>query len=123
MYSLTLNGATAAVMYGFHRDGRFYFYQHGYDETYSPQSVGLALMARTIEAAIGEGAHEFDMLWGTESYKSLWARRASVLQRVDLYPVHLGGSVQRHAVEARRGVAGLARRVLSLRTPGATGAG
>jgi len=120
MYALTLNGATAAVMYGFHMDGRFYFYQHGYDETYSPQSLGLAVMAMTINAAISEGADEFDMLWGTESYKSLWARRAAVLQRVDLYPVHLGGSVQRHAVEARRGVAGLARRVLSLGTTGAT---
>lgn len=120
MYGLTLNGAIAAVMYGFSMDGRFYFYQHGYDETYSAQSIGLALMALTINAAIGEGATEFDMLWGTESYKSRWARRASVLQRIDLYPVHFGGSVQRHAVEARRGVAGLARRVLSLGTPGAT---
>ena len=120
MYGLTLNGATAAVMYGFHMGGRFYFYQHGYDETYSPQSIGLVLMALTIKAAINEGANEFDMLWGTESYKSRWARRASLLQRVDLYPVHFGGSVQRHAVEARRGVAGLARRVLALGTPGAT---
>ena len=120
MYGLTLNRAMAAVMYGFHLDGRFYFYQHGYDETFSAQSIGLALMALTINAAISEGATEFDMLWGTEPYKSRWARRATVLQRVDLYPVHFGGSVQRHAVEARRGVAGLARRVLSLGTPGAT---
>jgi CelD/BcsL family acetyltransferase involved in cellulose biosynthesis len=107
-------------MYGFQLDGRFYFYQHGYDETYAAHSIGLALMALTINAAISEGATEFDMLWGAESYKSRWARRANVLQRVDLYPVHFGGSVQRHAVEARRGVAGLARRVLSLGTPGAT---
>jgi CelD/BcsL family acetyltransferase involved in cellulose biosynthesis len=120
MYVLTLNGGTAAVMYGFSHGGRFFFYQHGYDETYAPHSVGLALMALTIDAAIGEGANEFDMLWGTESYKSLWTRRARVLQRVDLYPVHLVGSVQRHAVAARRGVAGLARRVLFLGTPGVT---
>jgi CelD/BcsL family acetyltransferase involved in cellulose biosynthesis len=120
MYQLTLNGALAAVMYGFSDSGRFFFYQHGYDEHYAAQSVGLALMALTIRAAISEGASEFDMLWGTESYKSLWARRTHVLRRVDLYPVHLGGSVQRHAAEARRGAAGLARRVLSLRTAGAT---
>jgi CelD/BcsL family acetyltransferase involved in cellulose biosynthesis len=120
MYVLTLNGGIAAVMYGFSDGGRFFFYQHGYDEAYAPYSVGLALMALTINAAIGEGANEFDMLWGTESYKSLWARRTRVLQRVDLYPVHLGGSVQRHAVVARRGAAGLARRVLTLGTAGAT---
>ena len=120
MYVLTLNGAIAAVMYGFSDGRRFFFYQHGYDEAYATHSVGLALMALTIGAAIGEGANEFDMLWGTESYKSLWARRTRVLQRVDLYPVHLGASVQRHAAEARRGAAGLARRVLSLGTVGAT---
>ena len=45
---------------------------------------------------------------------------SELLQRVDLYPVHLGGSVQRHAVVARRGAAGLARRVLTLGTAGAT---
>ena len=120
MYVLTLSGGIAAVMYCFSDDARFFFYQHGYDEAYAPHSVGLALMALTIKTAIGEGATEFDMLWGTESYKSLWARRAHALQRVDLYPVHLGASVQRHAVEARRGVAGLARRVRSMRTAGAT---
>jgi CelD/BcsL family acetyltransferase involved in cellulose biosynthesis len=120
MYQLTLNGALAAVMYGFSGSGRFFFYQHGYDEAHAPYSVGLALMALTINAAIGEGVSEFDMLWGTESYKSLWARRTHVLRRLDLYPVHLGGAVQRHAAEARRGAAGLARRVLSLRTVGAT---
>ena len=120
MYVLTLSGEIAAVMYCFSEGGRFFFYQHGHDKAYASHSVGLALMALTIKTAIGEGATEFDMLWGTESYKSLWARRAHVLQRVDLYPVHLGGSVQRHAVEARRGVAGLARRVLSLGTVGAT---
>jgi CelD/BcsL family acetyltransferase involved in cellulose biosynthesis len=120
MYALTLNGRLAAVMYGFIDSGRFFFYQHGYDDAYAAHSVGLALMARTIGAAIGEGAHEFDMLWGTEPYKSLWARRTRMLQRIDVYPVHLGGSVQRHAVAARRGAAGLARRVLSLASAGAT---
>jgi CelD/BcsL family acetyltransferase involved in cellulose biosynthesis len=120
MYVLTLDGVTAAVMYGFSCDGRFFFYQHGHAVRYAPHSAGLVLMARTIEAAIAEGAGEFDMLWGTEPYKALWARRARVLQRVESYPVHLGGSVQRHAIEARRGVASLARRVLSLGTSGAT---
>jgi CelD/BcsL family acetyltransferase involved in cellulose biosynthesis len=122
MYVLTLDGMIAAVMYGFSYGGRFFFYQHGYDGRHAPHSLGLVLMALTIDAAIAEAASEFDMLWGTESYKALWARRARALQRVELYPVHLGGSVQRHAIEARRGVASLARRVLSLGTAGATGA-
>jgi CelD/BcsL family acetyltransferase involved in cellulose biosynthesis len=123
MYRLTLNGQTAAVMYCFSHGGRFFFYQHGYDSALASHSVGLVLMALTIDAAIREGASEFDLLWGTESYKSLWARHSRALQRVELYPLHLGGSVQRRAVEARRSVAGLARRMLSLGTAGATRAG
>jgi CelD/BcsL family acetyltransferase involved in cellulose biosynthesis len=123
MYVLTLNSQTAAVMYCFSHGGRFFFYQHGYDPVFASHSVGLVLMALTIEAAIDEGASEFDLLWGTESYKSLWARHSRVLQRVELYPLHLGGSMQRHAVAARRSVAGLARRVLALGTAGASRVG
>jgi len=114
MYALRVNGAVAAVMYGFALNGRFYFYQHGYDETYAGHSIGLVLMALTIRTAIDEGAGEFDMLWGTEPYKFLWARDARILQRIELFPLHLGGTIHRHAVEARRSVGKLARRVLSI---------
>ena len=119
MYVLRLGDAVAAVMYGFSYGGRFYFYQHGFDAAYAAHSVGLALMAFTIRAAIEEGVSEFDMLWGTETYKTLWTRDAHVLRRVDLFPLHLGGAVHRHAVDARRGATHLARRVLSLASAGA----
>lgn len=114
MYVLRLNGETAAVMYGFQYGGRFYFYQHGYDDKYKDHSVGLVLMALTIRAALEEGTREFDMLWGVEPYKFLWAKEARVLQRAELFPVHFGGTIHRHAVEARRSVRKLARRVLSI---------
>ena len=114
MYVLRLNGETAAVMYGFHYGGRFYFYQHGFDDRYQAHSVGLVLMGLTIRAAIDEGAGEFDMLWGVEPYKFLWARDARTLQRVELFPIHFGGTVHRHALEARRNVKSLARRVLAI---------
>ena len=119
MYALHIGDDLAAVMYGFSYGDRFYFYQHGHDAAHAPQSVGLALMALTIRAAIEEGASEFDMLWGTEPYKALWARDARVLQRADLFPLRLSGAVHRHAVEVRRGVSQLARRVLSLGSAGA----
>ena len=72
MYVLTARWRCRRRHVRLHYGGRFYFYQHGYDERYAAHSVGLVLMALTIRAAIDEGAHEFDMLWGTESYKSLW---------------------------------------------------
>lgn len=119
MYALRLDGRLAAVMYGFNYGGRFYFYQHGYDEQFSSLSVGLVLMALTIRAAITDGAREFDLLWGTEPYKSLWAHEARRLQRIDLFPFRLSEVLHRHAAEARRGLAQIARRVLSPGSPGA----
>ena len=119
MYALRLDDTVAAVMYGFNYGGRFYFYQHGYDDRYSSHSIGLVLMALTVQAAIADGALEFDMLWGTEAYKALWARETRGLQRIEMFPLRLGEAMHRHAADARRGVAQLARRVLSLGSPGA----
>jgi CelD/BcsL family acetyltransferase involved in cellulose biosynthesis len=114
MYVLRLNGQAAAVMYGFHVGGRFFFYQHGFDDAYKAHSVGLVLMALTIRAALEEGTDEFDMLWGVEPYKFLWAADSRALRRIELFPVHLGGTLQRHALEAQRGARTLARRVLAI---------
>jgi CelD/BcsL family acetyltransferase involved in cellulose biosynthesis len=114
LYALRLNGAIAAVMYGFASPHRFYFYQHGFDARYGSSSLGLVLMARTIEAAIEEGAAEFDMLWGTEQYKSLWARDERPLYQVQLYPPHFAGLLQRRTVEAERSMRTVARRILSI---------
>ena len=117
MYALRLDGRIAAVMYGFSCAGCFYFYQHGYDEAYASHSTGLVLMALTIRAAIDEGAREFDLLWGTESYKSLWARSERPLERVELFPPDFAGIVQRRSVDAHRTVRQLARRLLAARRP------
>jgi len=115
MYVLWLNGEMAAVMYGFFYNRQFYFYQHGFDDRHSRHSIGLVLMALTIRAAIDEGAEAFDLLWGTEGYKSLWARDARTLRRIHLFPPHAAGRIHRLAVKARRRLGRLARRVL---TPG-----
>jgi len=112
MYVLRLNDTPAAVMYGFLHNHRFYFYQHGFDDQFRHHSVGLALMALTIRTAIDEGANEFDMLWGVEPYKWLWARETRPLHQIHLFPAHVGGTLHRHAVQARRRLGGIARRVI-----------
>jgi CelD/BcsL family acetyltransferase involved in cellulose biosynthesis len=43
-------------------------------------------MGLTIEAAIEEGAVEFDLLHGDEKYKSLWAKNRRDLVRMELSP-------------------------------------
>ena len=114
MYVLRLNGVPAAVMYGFAYNGQFYFYQHGFDARYRNQSIGLVLMALTIRAAFDEGLHTFDMLWGAEPYKWLWATGERKLNQIRAFPAHVGGWLHHGVVAARRRLAPLTRRLLSL---------
>ena len=111
LYVLRLNDRPAAVAYCFAYRGRFYLYQHGFDEQYHHYSVGLVLLGLTIRAAIEEGANEFDMLYGAEPYKSLWAYDTRPLNRIDLFPSHMGGRLHHRTVEAERSMRRLARRI------------
>jgi CelD/BcsL family acetyltransferase involved in cellulose biosynthesis len=86
LFLLTLNGEKAAALYGFMYGRKFSFYQSGFDPRYSPYSVGLVTMGLAIEAAIADGAEEFDLLHGDEKYKSLWAKMQRDLVRMELYP-------------------------------------
>jgi CelD/BcsL family acetyltransferase involved in cellulose biosynthesis len=113
LYALYLNHFVAAAMYAFSYNGKFYFYQHGFDRAYQQYSIGLLQMGFTIRAAIDEGAIEFDMLYGTESYKRLWADEAHALERFDLFPAHFRGRLHQRRVEAESTLRAFARRLLT----------
>ena len=102
LYTVTLNGRVEAVMYGFVIGKTFYFYQHGFNPDYSRYSLGLVLMALTIRSAIEDGLREFDMLYGHEAYKTLWARHDRALMRLELFPPRIGGTLLRRQAETRR---------------------
>jgi CelD/BcsL family acetyltransferase involved in cellulose biosynthesis len=111
LFELRLNDVAVAATYCFGYNGRFYFYQGAFDERYQKYSVGLVTMGLTIRAAIAEGAIDFDLLYGEESYKWLWARETRTLERLELFPAHIGGRLHQRTVEARRTVRALARRI------------
>lgn len=111
MYALTLDGRLAGAMYGFANHGRFYFFQHGCDAAYKGLSIGVVLMALTIRAAIDDGLREFDMLYGHESYKKLWASQHRALGRLMVFPPRLSGRWLQRAAEARRALRALVHRV------------
>ena len=111
LYELRLNDVVAAATYCFSYNGKFYFYQGAFDDRYQQHSVGMAAMGLTIRAAIEEGAREFDMLFGVESYKWLWARHARSLHRIDLFPSDLAGRAHFGTVRAERAARTLARRI------------
>ena len=86
LYLLRLDGEPAAALYGFRYGGRFLFYQSGFDPRFADDAVGMICMARSIRAAIEEGAQEYDLLHGDEPYKFLWADRRRQLERIELFP-------------------------------------
>lgn len=110
-YTLWLNGAIAGVMYGFVIGERFYFFQHGFDEAYAGHSAGLVLMALTIRAAIESGLREFDMLYGHEAYKHLWAQQQRPLSRLQLFPPRISGELLRRQAETRLALRSMAHQL------------
>jgi CelD/BcsL family acetyltransferase involved in cellulose biosynthesis len=108
LFTLKLDGETAAVMYGFVLNGRFYFYQHGFAAAFAQYGVGLVLMGLTIKSAIEEACVEFDMLYGREPYKYLWARAERPLSRLQLFPPRLAGRLLRRQAETRLALRGFA---------------
>ena len=57
-------------------------------------------MGLAIRSAIQEGASEYDLLHGDESYKSHWAHARRELNRLILYPPHFRGVLYRQATHA-----------------------
>jgi CelD/BcsL family acetyltransferase involved in cellulose biosynthesis len=117
LYTLHLDDDLAAVMYGIAFRHCFYFYQHGYNPRFQSNGVGRAVLDMSIRAAIDEGLAEFDLLYGSEAYKSAWTHSARPLTRIDLFPARLGGRIHQRTVETERALRALARRVVSIHVP------
>src|ERR1051326_9188253 len=102
LYVLRLNDRPAAALYGFQRNRRFYFFQSGLDPEYSRYSVGLVTMGLAIQSALEDGAEEYDLLHGNESYKSLWAQETREIRKLELYPPSATGILYGGIAQATR---------------------
>jgi len=107
-----IDGVAAGALYGFRYGETFYFYQSGFDPDWRRQSVGLVTMGLAIQAAIEEGAAEYDFLHGREEYKFHWASQTRELGCLDLYPHHSAGRLSRRAVDFNRALRRMAKRML-----------
>jgi CelD/BcsL family acetyltransferase involved in cellulose biosynthesis len=112
LYALRLGGEPVAALYGLRYGGRFSFYQSGFDPAHSRSSVGLALLALSIQRALEEGAAEFDLLHGDEGYKSLWAHDARPLLRIEADPPGAAAATWRAALDTARAARRGLRRLL-----------
>jgi CelD/BcsL family acetyltransferase involved in cellulose biosynthesis len=113
LYVLRLNEKPAACLYGLLYQGTFYFYQSSFDADYARASVGLVTMGLAIRSAVGEGAMEYDLLHGDETYKSHWSRHNRDLARLESFPPGSFGEFCRLSVEIGRASRALARTVKS----------
>lgn len=112
LFELRLDGRPAASLYGFRYANTFSFYQSGFDLQYAKESVGLVMMGLAIKSAIEEGAAEYDLLRGDESYKFRWARETRELGRLELCPPLLRGLLCQKAMALGRVARRTARRLL-----------
>ena len=104
LYTLFLDGKAAAAVYIFKYENVFYFYQTAYNIEFRNYAVGIIILAFAIQAAIDEGAVEFDFLHDDDEYKYLWAREERELIRLEFYPPKKIGMVYKHAVLVKGGI-------------------
>jgi CelD/BcsL family acetyltransferase involved in cellulose biosynthesis len=87
LYLLEVDEVPVAGWYGWRVGDRFSYYQAGFDPAWSQYSVGFLLLAETVREAIAEGAAEYDLLLGSESFKSRFATGQRRGRSVLLAPV------------------------------------
>lgn len=73
LYFIKIDQAYVAVYYCYRVGNRMIYYNAGFDERWAKYSVGILLLAHTLEQACVTGATEYDFLQGEEEYKSHWA--------------------------------------------------
>jgi CelD/BcsL family acetyltransferase involved in cellulose biosynthesis len=80
-------GEIVAVIYNFRQGGVGYYYHLGasQDERWHPYSLGTCLLANSIEAAIADGCHTFDLLRGDHDYKRHFGGHTTYNMRVVVY--------------------------------------
>jgi CelD/BcsL family acetyltransferase involved in cellulose biosynthesis len=69
MYSLDVDGQTAAVAFCFRHGERMYLYNNAYDARFRSLSVGFLSKALSIRESIRAGLAAYDFLRGDEIYK------------------------------------------------------
>lgn len=70
LWRLEVDGASVATWCGWNLGGHYGYYQASFDDAYARFSPGTLLLARTIQAAIEEGCVRYDLLLGTEPFKT-----------------------------------------------------
>ena len=102
MYTMKVAGQAVASVYGILHQGRFIYFQSGYDPAWRSKSVGLVLVGETFKDALAAGFTEYDFLRGTESYKSDWTTKQRRTVALRIHPAKGPGAWLTRSEEAAR---------------------
>ncbi|MDR0967055.1 MAG: GNAT family N-acetyltransferase [Myxococcales bacterium] len=112
VHTLRLGTRALASLYGLTWDGRFYFYQSGFDPAFSRLSAGLVLMGETVAHSFQRGLVAYEFLRGEERYKFDWANAETRTVGLSIVPKRLAGVTQRALQMAIARLKGSARSML-----------
>jgi CelD/BcsL family acetyltransferase involved in cellulose biosynthesis len=112
LFVLDLDDRPVAALYGLFYQRVFSFYQSGYDTRYRKQSAGLLAMGLAIKSAVEDGAREYDLLHGDESYKFHWAKDVRQLEHLEIYGQNRRATAARQMRRVTRHARRTARQVL-----------
>ena len=84
LWFLELDGTAVAAWYGWRLGDKYAYYQAGFDPAWEHLSVGFVLLVHTVRSAIEEGASQYDMLLGDESYKARFTNTKEPVRTVTL---------------------------------------
>lgn len=84
LFRIRVGEEIAAMLYCFQYQGEMMYFQAGFDPKWEKQSVGLVLMAKTIEYSFNHNLRLFDFMRGNEDYKYKWT---STVRKMDLLEV------------------------------------
>jgi CelD/BcsL family acetyltransferase involved in cellulose biosynthesis len=112
---LEVDGAIAAVLYGYRLGGVLFYYQSGFDMKYSALSIGTLMVAWVLEDAITRlGVREFDFLRGAEEYKTRWTAELRRTTNLWMWRRSWGGRLDHWQWRTRRQLRPWKRRVQGL---------
>ncbi len=102
LWILEVDGVAAAAWYGFRYANVEHYYQSGWHPDFAADSVGQVLLAHTIRAALEDGATEYRLGRGDESYKYRYANDEATLVTMAWSRTRLGAGALLVAPLAQR---------------------
>jgi CelD/BcsL family acetyltransferase involved in cellulose biosynthesis len=101
-----------AAWYGFRFGDAESYYQSGRDPDWERSSVGLVLLAHTIESAMDDGVGEYRLLRGGETYKDRFASADAGVETIAAARGLVGRSAALAGAAATRLPSGLRRKLI-----------